>query len=110
MSSARVALVCLRQGHDLSAGTPASALINTQELFLATVFFFMLASHFLDSGRIGTATFSKQMATTSCFNTKNFFSEVPKKLVNSENNENLIINCENKNLIFEVFRLTLEYF
>ena len=50
------------------------------------------------------------MATTSCFNTKNFFSEVPKKLVNSENNENLIINCENKNLIFEVFRLTLEYF
>ena len=30
--------------------------------------------------------------------------------MNSENNENLTINCENKNLIFEVFRLTLAYF
>ena len=58
------------------------------------IFLFLLASPFLDSSRTGTATFSKQMAMTSFrmsafFNTKNFFSEGQKNLVNSENNENL---------------------
>ena len=68
LSSARVAFLCLRQGHDPSAGTPASAFHKTNQYSGAVFdysFLFVLASPFLNSSRIGTATFSKQIATTA---------------------------------------------
>ena len=57
-------------------------------------FLLLLASAFLDSSRSGTATFSKEMATTSfrisdLLTRRTFLVKVKKNLVNSENNENL---------------------
>ena len=68
LSSAKVVFLCLRQGHGPSAGIPASACDKTNQQSGAVFdysFLVVLASPFLDSSRIGTATFSKQMATTS---------------------------------------------
>ena len=64
LSSAIIAFLCLRQVHDPSAGT-SSALAETVKAVFDYSFLFLMASPFLDSSRFGTATFSKQMATTS---------------------------------------------
>ena len=67
LSSASIAFQCLRQVHDPSAGTH-SALDKTQSALRSCFeysFLSLLASPFLDSSCTGTATFSKQMATTS---------------------------------------------
>ena len=67
LSSASIAFQCLRQVHDPSAGTH-SALDKTQSTLRSCFeysFLSLLASPFLDSSCTGTATFSKQMATTS---------------------------------------------
>ena len=68
LSLARVVFLCLRQGYGPSAGIPASAFDKTNQQSGAVFdysFLVVLASPFLDSSRIGTATFSRQMATTS---------------------------------------------
>ena len=94
---------------------PSIKLINSPELFLTTVFSscWLLPSwthHALEQRHSVNKWRWPAFLCRLFFNTKNFFSEGQKNLVNSENNENLSINCENKNFNFEVFRLTLAYF
>ena len=76
---------------------PSIKLNQHSEAVFDYSFLFLLVSPSLDSSRIGTATFSNQAWTNGddklshvgSFNTKNFFREGQKNLVNSENNENL---------------------